>query len=181
MLLRPAEWLLFKRSGFPTDTGCTEAHDPDGTKLTVHWPPTMNAGTFAGDLGKVEVQIGRQHVTFVARVLGIGQIGVASSAVAANDDGNSNSSSLIALDPGGCSGNPAGFITGGGRVEIVPAAPGIEGGYVHVNSSCGSNTGNDICTSGPVPSRSKAACLTPRRRTWRAHVKAIDDTLLQLH
>ncbi len=33
-------------------------------------------------------------------------------------------------------------------MEIVPAAPGIEGGYVHVNSSCGSNTGNDICTSG---------------------------------
>ncbi len=136
--------------GFPTDTGCVPANDPDGTTLTVNWPPGPGAGTFAGDMGKVEVILGRQHRTFLANVVGIAQIGVASSAVAAFDDGNSNSSSLIALDPGGCSGNPAGFVTGGGTVEIVPAAPGIEGGYVHVNSSCGAPaaSGDDACAPG---------------------------------
>ncbi len=134
--------------GYPTNTGCIQANDPDGTTLTVNWPPGPGAGTFAGDPDKVEVMISRPHRALLANVIGIGQIKVTSSAVAAFDDGNSNSSSLIALDPGGCSGQPAGFITGGGSVEITPSAPGIEGGFVHVNSSCGLGTSDDICASG---------------------------------
>ncbi len=133
--------------GHPTDTGCIPANDPDGTTLTVNWPPGPGAGTFAGDTGKVEVIINRQHRSFLAGVVGITQIGITSSAVAAFDDGNSNSSSLIALDPGGCSGSAAGLISGGGTVDIVPAGPGIEGGYVHVNSSCGTTTSDDACSN----------------------------------
>jgi hypothetical protein len=142
---------FFKNApGFPSDIGCVPGNDPDGSVLTVRWPPGSDAGTFAGDMGKVQVILARQHRTFLANVVGIAQIGVASSAVAAFDPGNSNSSSLIALDPGGCSGNPAGFITGGGTVKVVPVDPSIEGGYVHVNSSCGgpARTGDDACSMG---------------------------------
>jgi len=136
--------------GYPTNAGCVPANDPDGTTLTVNWPPGPGAGTFAGDPGKVEVMISRPHRSLLANVIGIGQIKVTSSAVAAFDDGNSNSSSLIALDPGGCSGNPAGFVTGGAKVEIVPASTGIEGGYVHVNSNCGagSPSADNLCAPG---------------------------------
>jgi hypothetical protein len=134
--------------GYPTNGGCVPANDPNGTTLAVNWPPGPGAGTFAGDWGKVEVAISRPHRTLLANVIGISQIRVSSSAVAAFDNGNSNSSSLVALDPGGCSGNPAGFITGGGNVEIAPVSPGIEGGFVHVNSKCGGSTGDDMCSSG---------------------------------
>jgi hypothetical protein len=136
--------------GYPTNTGCVPANDPNGAGLNVSWPPLPDAGAFAGDWGKVQVSITRQHRSFLANVVGITEIGISSTAVAAFDDGNSNSSSLIALDPGGCSGTPAGFVTGGGNVEIVPAAPGIDGGYIHVNSSCGSGpaTANDACGPG---------------------------------
>lgn len=133
--------------GYPTNAGCVPANDPNGTTLTVNWPPGLEGGTFAGDPGKVSVVISRQHKSFLAGIVGITKIGVSSAAVAAFDDGNSNSSSLIALDPGGCSGNPAGFITGGGTVDIVPAVPGTNGGYVHVNSSCAGNTGDDMCST----------------------------------
>jgi hypothetical protein len=134
--------------GYPTDSGCTAANDPSGTTLTVNWPPGPEGGTFQGEPGKVSVIISRQHKSFLASVVGISKIGISSSAVAAFDDGNSNSSSLIALDPGGCGGNNAGFITGGGSVEITPATVGINGGYVHVNSSCGGSTSDDTCTNG---------------------------------
>ena len=136
--------------GYPTNGGCVPANDPDGTILTVNWPPGPGAGTFAGDPGKVEVAISRPHRSLLANVIGIDKIQISSSAVAAFDDGNSNSSSLIALDPGGCAGNPAGFITGGASVEIVPVSTGIQGGYVHVNSSCGAGapTADDLCASG---------------------------------
>jgi len=133
--------------GYPTNTGCVPANDAFASTLTVNWPPSAGAGPrFAGDLQAVEVILGRQHHSFLAGIIGITRIGVATNAVAAFSDGNSNSSSLIALDPGGCGSNPAGFITGGGTVEIVPVVAGTEGGYVHVNSSCGSGAaGDDYC------------------------------------
>jgi hypothetical protein len=136
--------------GYPTNTGCVPANDPFASTLNVFWPPSAGAGPWVGDLGKVEVVIGRQHHSFLAGIIGITRIGVATNAVAAFDDGKANSSSLVALDPGGCGANPAGFISGGGTVQIYPAVPGTDGGYVHVNSSCGSGaTGDDYCdTSG---------------------------------
>src|SRR3954453_19251491 len=69
--------------GYPTSTGCIAGNDPYGTTLTVHWPPLAEGGTFAGDLGKVSVTLGRQHRSFLASIIGINQIPVSSSAVAA--------------------------------------------------------------------------------------------------
>jgi hypothetical protein len=142
------------------DGGCTDANDPDGTRLRVYFPPTANAGTFAGRPGFVEVVIDRVNATILARALGINTIGVASSAVAAFSDGDSNNNSLIALDPRGCSGaNSAGNITGNNtRVTIEPAIdPGTglpyPGGYVHVNSTCG-NPANINTTCGVAEGQS---------------------------
>ena len=139
-----------RRNGlFPSaanDDQCIQANDPDGTTLTVNYPPSSSGGTFAGREGFVEVVIGRQYHTSFANVIGISQIGVASSAVAAFSAGDSNSSSLIALDPGlGCS---AGRTHGGGNINIHPVAGVTNGGYVHVNGTCAGTTGTS-CTTSP--------------------------------
>src|SRR5687767_1252295 len=68
--------------GYPTNAGCVPANDPDGTTLTVNWPPGPGAGTFAGDPGKVEVAISRPHRSILANVIGVNKIQVSSSAVA---------------------------------------------------------------------------------------------------
>jgi hypothetical protein len=133
--------------GYPTNSGCVPANDPFATTMTVNWPPSAGAGLYAGDTHKVEVILGRDHRSFLAGIVGITRIGVASSAVAAFDNGSSNTSSLVALDPGGCSGSSAGLVTGGGIVKIFPAVPGMDGGYVHINSSCGTSTSDDACTN----------------------------------
>jgi hypothetical protein len=127
------------------DNGCSPANDPDGTILTVNYPPSANAGTFAGQLGKVEVILTRNHKTFLANVVRMAQIRISSSAVAAFDDGPSNTSSLIALDPtGACS---TGKTHGTGDITIHPVVPGTDGGYIHVNSSCATGTPNGVCTT----------------------------------
>lgn len=138
-----------------SDTGCSAANDPDGTTLDVHFPPSATAGNFAGRPGFVEVVISRRNGSVLGRVMGLTEIRVTSSAVAAFNDGNSNSNSLIALDRGGCStGNSSGKITGTGtKVTIQPAidpTTGLPfvGGYVHVNSTCGNPVDiNDACGS----------------------------------
>ena len=131
--------------GYPTNTGCVPANDPFATTLTVNWPPSAGAGTFAGSLGKVEVILGRQHHSFLAGIVGITRIGVASSAVAAFDDGPSNSSSLIALDDtGACS---TGKTHGTGDITIHPVVPGTDGGYIHLNSTCASGSPDGACTT----------------------------------
>ncbi len=143
---------------FPTaasDDGCIPANDPDGTTLTVNYPPSANAGPrLMGRPGFVEVIVSRTHNTFLGTVLGIRTIPVAAAAVAAFTDGDSNSNSLIALDDGGCGGNPAGGVSGGAQVTITPSIDPLtglpyDGGYVHINSSCGSTTmQNGVCGNG---------------------------------
>jgi hypothetical protein len=133
--------------GYPTNTGCVPTNDPFASTLTVNWPPSAAAGPWVGDMKKVEVVIGREHHSFLAGIIGIPRIGVATNAVAAFGPSTSNSSSLVALDPGGCSGSSAGLVTGGGTVKIFPTVPGTDGGYVHVNSSCGTSTGDDLCSN----------------------------------
>jgi Putative Flp pilus-assembly TadE/G-like len=122
---------------------CTPANDPNGTVLTVNYPPSTNAGEFAGDPGKVEVVLTRTQQTFLAGIVGIFNIGVASSAVAAFDNGDSNTSSLIALDPGYSCG--AGKTHGTGSITIHPVISGALGGYVHVNSTCNQGPPDTIC------------------------------------
>jgi Flp pilus assembly protein TadG len=146
--MREAACFYAEQNGFFSGAGgnvdaCTAANDPNGTALTVNYPPSTNAGEFAGDPGKVEVVLTRTQQTFFAGIVGILNIGVASSAVAAFDNGDSNTSSLIALDPNhDCS---AGKTHGSGNINIHPVVPGTLGGYVHVNSTCGSGSPDSIC------------------------------------
>jgi hypothetical protein len=125
-------------------TGCVPANDPDGTILEVEWPP--QSGPFVGHTGKVQVVITSTHPSFFARFFGQDFATVSTPAVAANEAGNSNSSSLVALQPE-CQAGSAGDVDGGGTVRIFPVTPGTIGGYVHVNSPCGNST-DDNCTNG---------------------------------
>ncbi|HUR02601.1 MAG TPA: pilus assembly protein TadG-related protein [Nonomuraea sp.] len=127
--------------------GCIPTNDADGAVLTVNYPPSAAAGRFAGNFGTVEVAITRPHQSLLAGLFGVGQINVTSSAVGAYDTGNSNSSSLLSLDPGTtCS---AGKVHGTGGVTVHPVIAGTPGGYIHVNSSCSTGSPNTTCsTSG---------------------------------
>jgi len=127
---------------FVTDASCAAALAAGD--LQVHAPPV--SGPYAGSLGRVQVIIHDTHPTFFARIWGQSEAAVVTSAVAANDAGNGNSSSLVALQPV-CQGGSAGTVTGGGTVKIFPTTPGALGGYVHVNSPCGSSQ-DDLCLNG---------------------------------
>ena len=138
-----------RRNGlFPSATNddqCIATNDPNGTTLTVNYPPDTSGGTFSGREGFVQVIVARQYYSFLANVVGISQIGVASSAVAAFSAGDSNSSSLIALDPGNSC--QAGKTHGTGSITIH-AVPGVtSGGYVHVNSTCATGSPNGTCSN----------------------------------
>lgn len=128
---------------FVSDASCAAALAADD--LQVLSPPI--SGPYSGQLGHVQVIIHATHPTFFGRIFGATERGVTTAGVAANTAGNSNSASLVALQPD-CSGGAAGQISGGGTVRIFPAA-GVTaaGGNVHVNSPCGSSTDDD-CTNG---------------------------------
>jgi hypothetical protein len=130
--------------------GCLPANDPDGTTLTVNYPPSRSAGGYAGRYGYVEVVLSRVHTSFFAAIIGMPNMTVATSAVAAFDQGTSGSSSLIALNPTQCSSAKIHGGGSGGNVSIFPAA-GVTapGGYVQVNSNC-TNGGaiDNICATG---------------------------------
>ena len=139
------------------DDGCIPANDPLGSTLAVNFPPLASGGSYVGRPGFVEVVISQSRPTVLAAVVGIRSIRVTSSAVAAFSTGDSNSNSLIALDPNGCDPNSTGTVSG--AKTIVKIQPAIDpstglpfvGGYVHVNSTCGnpSNINNPgSCGSG---------------------------------
>lgn len=111
--------------------------------LQVHSPPI--SGAYSGQPQKVQVIITAEHPSFFGRIWGHSTATVSTSAVAANDAGPSNSSSLVALKPD-CSGGAAGQVSGGGVVRIFPVGGG-NGGYVHVNSTCGASN-DDLCDNG---------------------------------
>jgi hypothetical protein len=144
--MRRAACFYARQNGFfpaaTSDDGCVPANDPNGTTLTVNYPPSRNAGRFAGSLGAVEVVINRAHRLYFGGLLPLPQIGVTSAAVAAFDTGSSNSSSLIALDPSQCA---AGKIHGTGTINIHPLDGVTSGGYVQVNSDCSSGGTDDVC------------------------------------
>ena len=131
-------------------TACIPANDPNGTVLTVNYPPSNAApAPFNGTPSYVEVVLSRVHRSFLAQIIGISNIPVMSAAIAAFDSGDSNSSSLIALDPGNSC--QAGKTHGTGDILIHPTVPGTDGGYVHVNSTCGTGSPNATCGStGPT-------------------------------
>lgn len=127
---------------FEGDFGCTAALAADA--LRVHSPPV--SGPYAGSLGKVQVIITESHPSFFGRIFGSTEAVVTTSAVAANDASNGNSSSLVALQ-NVCHAGAAGSINGGATVRIFPTGSATSGGYVHVNSPCGTSTDN-ICENG---------------------------------
>jgi hypothetical protein len=127
---------------FAGDAGCAGALAAD--KLQVHSPPI--SGPFSGFRGRVQVVIREEHPSFFGRIFGATTASVITDAVAANESNNSNSSSLVALQPD-CSGGSAGDVDGGGEVRIFPTVPGAVGGYVHVNSTCGGSR-DDVCQNG---------------------------------
>ncbi len=100
----------------------------------------------------VEVILRRPHRSFLASAVGITSFDVATSAVAAFSSGDSNSNSLIALDNTNTCATAS--VSGGANVTITAAtnpATGLpfEGGYVHVNSSCGNPVNlNNACGNG---------------------------------
>ena len=126
---------------FEGDVGCAAALAAD--ELQVHTPPI--SGPYSGRPGFVQVIISETHPTMFARLFGLDESVVTTGAVAANTAGNSNSSSLVALQPT-CTAGSAGDADGGGTINIFPVSPSIEGGYVHVNSPCGGGeNGDDQC------------------------------------
>lgn len=124
----------------------------DDSVLAVNWPPSRSGGGYAGNRAYVEVTITRPHRSFFAGVVGMPTITVSNGAVAANDTGSVGAASLVALNPTAC---PAARLHGGGSgggVYIFPATgvPASAGGYVQVNSECGTEYGaNDNCMDGP--------------------------------
>jgi hypothetical protein len=147
--MREAACFYARQNGFfplaVDNGGCTAANDPGGATLVVNYPPGASAGTFSATDGYVEVVITRQHRSFLAQIIGIPTINVSTQAVAAYSDGESNSSSLVALDTGNnCT---AAIVHGTGDITIHPVVSGASGGYVHVNSTCGTGTADGICGS----------------------------------
>jgi len=133
-----------KQNGFFTgdDDSCAAARTAGD--LIVASPPV--SGPYSARPGFVQVTIRATHPSFFGRIVGQIEATIATSAVAANTAGNSNSSSLVALQ-NVCSGGAAGAVDGGGTVRIFPTTTGIDGGYVHINSPCGSST-DDVCDNG---------------------------------
>lgn len=127
---------------FKDDPGCAAAIASD--RLRVVSPPI--SGDYAGAPGHVQVIIESEHPAFFGRIFGRSTTIVSTSAVAANTGDNSNSASLVALQTT-CAGGSSADVDGGGVVRIFPVTAGDEGGYVHVNSPCGSSDDN-ICQNG---------------------------------
>lgn len=166
--MRPAACFYARQNGyFPSATdnaGCVPANDPFGTVLTVNWPPSAQAGTYAGETGKVEVVLTRQHESFLANILGIRQFGVTTSAIAAFDSpGQSNPNSLVALDPGNdCA---AAKTHGNGVVNVHPINGATNGGYIQVNSTCstgGPDTACDTPGTGALDIKGGSTLTSPQ-------------------
>jgi Putative Flp pilus-assembly TadE/G-like len=133
--------------GGPSSTAeCIPANDEHASTLTVNFPPDATAGQWAGAVGMVQVKITSQRDSFFGAIVG-GPMTVSEQAVAARQRGNTNTHSLIALNPDDCN---TGNVHGTATVKIYPA-PGYtgDGGYVQVNSDCGmGDSGNDACGPG---------------------------------
>lgn len=130
--------------GGPSNNQPCDASNPvDGSTIKVNYPPSADAGDFSGRTGFVEVTLSKQNQSFFAGLIGLTQIGVASSAVAAYSNGDSNANSLIALDPNADCSTGKVHGTGGGTLKVNV------GGSVHVNSTCPT-----------VPPPTSGPCLT---------------------
>ena len=132
----------------------------------MRFAPSFSGADFAGQPGNVEVIIRNQHDGFFGRPFNRSVATVTASAVASNMEGTSNSASLVALDPETCK---SGGISGNNTsVTIEPVVPGAIGGYVHINSDCGSDVFNTSCESvgdGALRLDGNGSSLTAPQRT----------------
>jgi Putative Flp pilus-assembly TadE/G-like len=140
----------FQATRTDTAAACPSVSAPDGSKVTVNYPPSISAGEFAGKTGYVQVIVEATHRSFLAGLIGLAQIPVTSAAVAANDTQTGGSSSLVALNEHKCSAAKVNGGGSGGGITIFPATGVTDpGGYVQINSDCGSNLGSnatdDVC------------------------------------
>jgi hypothetical protein len=132
-----------------TNPGCDPDLDPNGTTVSVKWPPVGTVDDYwHGDPGHVQVSIASNHEVFFGRIFGQSSATVTTGAVAARQRGNTNSNSLIALKPDGCG---TAKTHGTSTIRVYPA-PGYtgDGGYVQVNSDCGNSTADDNCATSSI-------------------------------
>lgn len=129
---------------FANDPQCFNALNVTGD-LQVKSPPI--SGDYSGRTeGFVQVIIRAEHPAFFGRIFGRSTTVVSTSAVAANTTANANSASLVALQTD-CSGGSSADADGGGTIRIFPVTSAAQGGYVHVNSPCGTSDDN-VCENG---------------------------------
>lgn len=133
-------------NGFFDAGNASCADEADGTRMDVNWPPVGTVDDYwHGDLGHVQVVISDRHMAFFGRIFGQSHATVTTAAVAARQRGNTNSNSLIALKPDGC---VSAKTHGSATIRVYPAAGYTgDGGYVQVNSNCGTSTADDNCTT----------------------------------
>jgi hypothetical protein len=136
-----------RANGFfsPGNITCDASLETDGTKMVIHYPPDRSAGDFRGQPGMVQVIISAEHDSFFGLIFGQPKASVKTQAVAARQRGNTSTNSMVALKPTGCD---TARVRGNSTIKIYPA-PGYTGpgGYVQINSDCGSNTADDRCST----------------------------------
>jgi hypothetical protein len=136
---------LVRANGFfaPGNSSCSA--EADGTQMVLNYPPDVSAGDFVGQPGMVQVIVTAQHDAFFGRIFGQTRSTVATGAVASRQRGNVNSNALVALKPDGCG---TAKTHGNGTIRIYPT-PGYTGpgGFVQINSDCGSSTSDDNCAT----------------------------------
>jgi hypothetical protein len=137
-----------QENGFFRDNNATCDAARAAGDLQVHWPPI--SGDFAARPEMVQVIISSTHQSFFGQFLGRPFATVTTDAVAARESTSANTNSLVALDPDSCD---AGKTHGNGTVTIEPvtnpdSGEPFNGGYVHVNSACGTGEPNDACGTG---------------------------------
>ena len=133
-------------NGFFDESNVTCAPEPNGTAMTVNWPPVGTVSDYwHGDRGHVQVIISAKHQSFFGKVFDQLDATVTTGAVAARQRGNTNSHSLISLKPDGCG---TARLHGSSTITLYKA-PGYtgDGGYVQVNSNCGNSTADNSCNT----------------------------------
>lgn len=137
-------------------TNCASGCATMDPKVTVKIPPGPEAVEYDGAPGAIEVQIGSDHPSIFAGVLGIKDWKVGSGAVAANQVDIALNFSFLALDPN-CpsvvlSGANGSGLTAGGNVQVDATCPGglkIQGNSsITVTSGACDVSGSSIQTGG---------------------------------
>ena len=130
-----------------SNTACDSATDPEAASIQVVWPPNATAGPkYMGDHGYVQVIISKRHENFFGLIIGQRFATITTQAIAARKKGSADTATIRVQDPTGCSSMN---VHGNAYMHVYPA-PGVTepGGFVYVESNCGTGTSDDDCTNG---------------------------------